>query len=83
MDERRGVALMMPSWFILLRVPTSLRIAMRLIPTHYMVEALTLALAAEASPGRIWIDTAALALSMGVVFAAVVWRLRRLQHGVS
>ena len=71
------LALMSPSWFLMLDLPTSLETAFCLIPTHYLADALELALAGEAALAQVWGDLAVLAGSVIVAFAAVVWTLRR------
>ena len=71
------LALTAPSWFLMIALPTPLETALRLIPTHYLADALGLALAGEASLARVWGDLAVLAGSVIVAFAAVVWTLRR------
>lgn len=71
------LVLMVPSWLTVLQMPTALEAAVRLIPTHYLVEVLKLALAGEASLVRVWDDLALLLGSVVFAFAAVVWVLRR------
>jgi len=71
------LVLMVPSWLTVLRIPTALEAALRLIPTHYLVEVLKLALAGESSLVRVWDDLALLLASVVFAFAAVVWVLRR------
>jgi len=74
------LALTMPSWFTILPVPALLQTALRLNPTHYVVEALSLSLAGEASLTRVGGHLAVLAGSVVLIFIAVVWTLRRLEH---
>jgi ABC-2 type transport system permease protein len=74
------LALTMPSWFTILPVPALLQTALRLNPTHYLVEALNLSLAGEASLMQVGDQLAVLAGSAVLVFIAVVWTLRRLEH---
>jgi len=74
------LTLTMPSWFTILPVPALLQTALRLNPTHYVVEALSLSLAGEASLMQVGGHLAVLAGSAVLVFIAVVWTLRRLEH---
>jgi len=74
------LALMAPSWFPMISLPTSLETAFRLIPTHYVVETLSLSLASEASLSQVGGRLAVLAGSAVLVFAAVVWTLRGLEY---
>ncbi len=70
--------LVLPSFLIEAVQPSALvETVVRLIPTHYLVEPLGLALAGEAPPERVWLDLAVLAGSAIVAFVAVVWLLRR------
>jgi ABC-2 type transport system permease protein len=71
------MVLMVPSWFTVIQMPTALEAALRLIPTHHLVEVLELALAGEASMARVWGDLALLLGSVVFAFVAVVWVLRR------
>jgi ABC-2 type transport system permease protein len=74
------LALTMPSWFTIIPVPAYLQAVLRLIPTHYVVEALNLSLAGEAPFVRVAGQLAVLAGSVVVVFFSVVWALRRTQQ---
>jgi ABC-type multidrug transport system permease subunit len=74
------LALTMPSWFTIMPVPAYLQAVLRLIPTHYMVEALNLSLAGEAPFARVAGQLAVLAGSVVLGFFAVVWALRRTQQ---
>jgi ABC-type uncharacterized transport system permease subunit len=58
-------------------LPKSLDFIYHLIPTSYLSEAITLSMAGNPSPSQLWTDLAILAGSVVVVFAAVVWTLRR------
>ncbi|NOR82895.1 MAG: ABC transporter permease [Ardenticatenales bacterium] len=71
------LVLMAPSWLIALQMPTALETALRLIPTHYLVKVLKLALTGDASLVQVWGDLALLLGSVVLAFAAVVWALRR------
>jgi len=71
------LVLMAPSWLIALQVPTALEMALRLVPTHYLVRVLKLALTGDASLAAVWGDLALLLGSVALAFAAVVWILRR------
>ena len=71
------LGLMAPSWFTALVLPTPVEQILRLIPTHYLTQALGLSLAGKASLARVGGHLAALAGSTIVVLAAVVWTLRR------
>jgi len=71
------LAAMLPSWLTMAQVPAPLEAFFRLIPTHYLVQTMSLALAGEASLARVWGYLAALLVSTAVAFAAVVWTLRR------
>ena len=50
---------------------------MRLMPTHYLTQALGLALAGEASLAQVGGHLAVLLGSTVVAFVAVIWKLRR------
>ncbi len=69
--------LLFPSWLTIVQVPAPLEMAFRLIPTHYLAQALGWAAAGGASPGRVWGNLAVLAACAVVTLAVVVWRLRR------
>jgi len=72
--------LLVPSWVAssgFLSMPAPLQTTMRLLPTYYLVDALGLTLAGQASLAWVWGDLAVLAGSALVVFAGVVWTLRR------
>lgn len=71
------LTLLMPSWFIIVEVPAALETAFHLSPIYYLVEALNLSLSDQASLGQVWTHLAVLAGSVAVVFAAVVWTLRK------
>ncbi len=58
-------------------LPKSLDLIFRLIPTRYLSEAITLSMAGNPNPTQLCTDLAILAGSTMVVFAAVVWALRR------
>jgi ABC-2 type transport system permease protein len=73
------LALMVPSWFVLIRPPAALELLLRLVPTHYMVQALELSLAGQASLARVWTDLAVLAGGTVALLAVVTWLLRREQ----
>ncbi|MGQ9555214.1 MAG: ABC transporter permease [Anaerolineae bacterium] len=68
---------MLPSWLTVVQIPVPLEVLFRLIPTHYLAQAMGLALAGDASPARVWGNLAVLLASTVIAFAAVVWRLRR------
>lgn len=74
------LALTMPSWFAILPVPALLQTILRLNPTHYVVEALSLSLAGEASLKQVGGHLAVLAGSAVLIFIAVVWTLQRLER---
>ncbi len=60
-------------------LPAALETAMRLIPTHYLTEALKLALAGNTS-SQIWIQLAVVLGFTLVAFFAAIWALRRGQN---
>ncbi|MEK6282138.1 MAG: ABC transporter permease [Acidobacteriota bacterium] len=70
--------LLTPS-FPSLRLPAILEKGLRLIPTHYFVEALKLSLAGTAS-ARIWGQLAVVLACTVVAFFAATWGLRRQQN---
>jgi ABC-type dipeptide/oligopeptide/nickel transport system permease component len=71
------MALMMPSWLTVVQMPEALEVVFRLMPTHYMVQALGLTLAGQATLAKLWLDVAVMAGSAAAALAAVVWMLRR------
>ncbi len=72
--------LTMPSWFTVVPTPDFLRSALRLCPSHYMADALSLSLAEGTSLGQLGLHLGVLASSATLLFVAVVWTLRRLAH---
>ncbi|MCX7682083.1 MAG: ABC transporter permease [Anaerolineae bacterium] len=71
------LVLVAPSWFTVVNLPVPLKMASALIPTYYLVEALQLALAGEASLARVGPHLAVLTASTLIAFAVVAWALRR------
>jgi hypothetical protein len=71
------LGLMLPGYLGIFVPDTSLEKITGLIPTAFLTKVMHLSLAGEATLARIWVD---LALSLGVialVYAAIVWVLRR------
>jgi len=69
------VLLLAPS-FPSLGFPAAIDMAMRLLPTYYLTEALKLSLAGSAS-SRIWVHLAAVSVFTAIAFSAAAWALRR------
>ena len=59
-----------------LGLPTWLDTAMRIVPTYYLSEALTLSMAGTVS-SQLWISLAVLSVCTLIVFFAAAWALRR------
>ncbi|HHY33969.1 MAG: ABC transporter permease [Firmicutes bacterium] len=72
------VVLLLPSWLFVTRgLPPILQTLVRLIPTYYVVDTLSLSLAGEASTAKVWGNLAILLVSTAVAFIVAVWALRR------
>ncbi len=71
------LGLMVPSWFGATGLFPGWERYFHLVPTNFMVKVLRLSLAGEASLPQVWGDLALLLASVLLVFAAVVWVLRR------
>ncbi len=69
--------LLVPSWVVILDLPTPLQVVIQLIPTHYLVHALELSLAGGATLALVGLDLAVVLGSAVLLLALVAWRLRR------
>lgn len=73
------LVLLIPSWTGVIALAGPIETALRVIPTYYMVQALSRALAGEANLAAVWTDLSVLVASVVLMFGAVVWALRREQ----
>lgn len=71
------LGLMAPSWFTVLAPPAPVARILRLIPTYYLTQTLSLSLAGEASLAQAGGHLAVVLGCAIAAFAAVVWTLRR------
>ncbi len=71
------LVLMLPSFFTIMEIPDVLKMPLRLIPTTYLVQVVSQALAGRANLAGTWSSLAVLAGSALVTLGGVVWTLRR------
>jgi ABC-2 type transport system permease protein len=72
------MGLLAPSWVAFgSQLPTWVAVALRLVPTYYLVDALNLSVADQGNLAQIARDLAVLGGSTVLAFAAVVWSVRR------
>lgn len=71
------LVLLLPSWISPMATASPIAAATRLIPTHYLVDALTQALGGTTTAMQLGRDISILAASVLVAFSGVVWTLRR------
>lgn len=71
------LVLIIPTMTGVIGPPGPVDMALHLIPTYYITQVLSLALAGQATLERVWSDLAILAGTVVVAFAAVVWTLQR------
>ncbi|MBC7264829.1 MAG: ABC transporter permease [Chloroflexi bacterium] len=72
-----ALALTVPTWFTIMPMPAALEIILRLIPTHYLAQALEWTMAGGASFGQVGAPLAVMIGSAVFVLAAATWVLRR------
>jgi ABC-2 type transport system permease protein len=75
------VLMMMPSWLAVMALPAPFEVAMRLTPTYYLVDGLSLSLAGKLAWGQLGVDLAVLVGSTLLLLALIVWILRREERG--
>ncbi len=71
------LGLMLPSWLGITGPDSALEKASSLMPTAFLVKVMRLSLAGEASLSQVWDELALILLVIGLVYAGVVWILKR------
>jgi len=71
------MALILPSLVTAVQMPAMLETAFRAIPSHYLVDLMVLAATNQATPAKLALDAAVLAVCAAAVMGGVVWTLRR------